>query len=60
MTKRGIDMASLVAGVLSAGFGVLLLLDATGVLRLRFAAYGPLAALLIGATLLASGLSRRG
>jgi hypothetical protein len=60
MSGRRIDTASVVAGVLSAGFGVLLLLDATGALDLRFAAYAPLAALLVGAPLLASGLTRRG
>jgi len=58
MKRAGIDMTSVVAGVLTAGFGVVLLLDATGVLALRFAGYAPLAALLVGATLLASGLNR--
>ena len=57
---RRTDLTSIVAGVLIAGYGVVLLLDASGVLRLRFAAYGPLAALLVGATLLVSGLTRRG
>ena len=57
---RRTDLSSIVAGVLIAGYGVVLLLDASGVLRLRFAAYGPLAALLVGATLLVSGLTRRG
>jgi hypothetical protein len=57
---RRTDLTSIVAGVLITGFGVVLLLDATGALRLRFAAYGPLAALLVGATLLVSGLTRRG
>ena len=53
------ELTSLICGVLVALFGVLLLLDATGVLDLRFAALGPLACLLVGATLLASGLTRR-
>jgi hypothetical protein len=57
---RRIDAAALVAGVLVTGFGVVLLLDATDQLHLRFAALAPIAALMIGATLLASGLSRRG
>jgi hypothetical protein len=60
MRGRRVDAASVVAGVLSAGFGVVLLLDATGGLDLRLAGYAPLAALLVGATLLASGLTRRG
>jgi hypothetical protein len=46
--------------VLVTGFGVVLLLDATHQLNLRFAALAPIAALMIGATLLANGLSRRG
>jgi hypothetical protein len=50
----------LVAGVLVAAFGVVLLLDASGDLDLRFGALAPIAALICGATLLASGLSRRG
>jgi hypothetical protein len=54
------DVASLVAGVLVALFGLVLLLDATGTLDLRFAALAPLACLVVGATLLASGLTRRG
>ena len=54
------DAASLVCGVLVALFGVVLLLDATGALDLRFAALAPMACLLVGATLLASGLTRRG
>jgi hypothetical protein len=57
---KRIDAAALVAGVLVTGFGVVLLLDATHQLNLRFAALAPIAALMIGATLLANGLSRRG
>jgi hypothetical protein len=56
---RRIDIAALVAGVLVAMFGVVLLLDASGDVSLRFAALAPIAALLAGATLLAAGLSRR-
>lgn len=52
------DRAALVAGLLIAAFGVVLLLDATGSLDLRFAALAPIAALICGATLLAAGLSR--
>jgi hypothetical protein len=49
----------LVAGLLVAAFGVVLLLDAAGSLDLRFAAFGPIAVFVCGATLLATGLSRR-
>ena len=52
------DLVALVAGVLVAAFGVVLLLDAGGDLHLRFAALAPIAALICGATLLAAGLSR--
>ena len=54
------NLPVLVAGVLIAAFGVVLLLDASGDLDLGFAALPPIAALICGATLLASGLSRRG
>jgi hypothetical protein len=54
------DLATLVAGLLVAGFGVILLLDAESDLDFGFAALGPIAAFICGATLLASGLSRRG
>jgi hypothetical protein len=52
-------LPELVAGVLVAAFGVLLLLDAGGDMDLHFAALAPIAAFICGATLLASGLSRR-
>jgi hypothetical protein len=58
--RSRLDPASLVTGVLVALFGVVLLLNATGAIDLRFAALGPMACLLVGATLLASGLTRRG
>ena len=54
------NLPVLVAGVLVAAFGVVLLLDASGDLDLRFGALAPIAALICGGTLLASGLSRRG
>ena len=53
------DRAVLVAGLLVAAMGVFLLLDATGSLDLRLAAFGPIAAFVCGATLLATGLARR-
>jgi hypothetical protein len=58
MAKR-IDLASLVAGLVVALFGVVLLLDANDDLSLRFAALWPIAAFMAGATLLAAGLARR-
>jgi hypothetical protein len=53
------DIPSLVAGVVIALLGFVLLLDRTDVLDLRFAALGPLACAALGAILLASGLARR-
>ena len=53
------ELPSLVAGIGLVIFGVVLLLDATGSIDLRFAALAPLACALAGAVLLASGLSRR-
>jgi hypothetical protein len=52
------DLASLVAGLGILAMGVALLLDATGALDLRFAGFVPLACAAIGATLLASGMTR--
>ncbi len=56
---RRMDMAALVGGLLVAAFGVVLLLDASGDIRLRFAALAPIAAFVAGAALLAAGLDRR-
>jgi len=56
---RRLDYAALVAGLLIAAFGVVLLLDANGDLHLRFAAVAPIAAFIAGATLLTAGLTRR-
>jgi hypothetical protein len=53
-------MAALVAGALIAAFGVLLVLDASGDVNLKFVALAPIAAFIAGATLLAAGLTRRG
>ena len=55
---RSPDLTSLVAGACVIAFGVLLLLDATGALELRFAVLAPVACAVLGATLLASGMSR--
>jgi hypothetical protein len=54
------DAPALVAGLMVIAFGVVLLLDAGGQIHLTFAALGPLAAAAVGATLVASGLARRG
>jgi hypothetical protein len=53
------EPTSLVAGLVLAAFGVLLLLDAGGTIDLHLAALGPLACAMVGAILLASGLTRR-
>lgn len=53
------DVTSLVAGAGTIVFGAVLLADALGGLTLDFAWLGPLACAVVGAILLASGLSRR-
>lgn len=53
------DRTSLVAGLAIVVFGLVLLLDRTDVLDLRFTALAPLALAMIGVILLASGLARR-
>lgn len=53
------DPVALVAGLVIAGFGVVLLLDSTDSLDLRFGAIAPIACAVLGAILLTSGLSRR-
>ena len=58
VARREFDTTSLVAGLVVAGFGTLLLLDQTNVLNLRFGWFWPAAAATLGAILLASGLSR--
>ena len=59
MAKR-LDMAALVAAALIAILGVVLLLDASGDVNLRFGALAPIGAFIAGATLLTAGLTRRG
>jgi hypothetical protein len=54
------DPGGLVAGLGVLAIGVLVLLDGTGTLRLRFGLLGPLVCLVVGGALLAAGLSRRG
>ncbi len=55
---REIDATSLVAGLVLVAFGVVLLLDSSGTLRLTFGTMAPMAFAVIGAILLATGLSR--
>ena len=57
--RRDIDRLSLVAGLVIAAFGIVLLLDRTGTLRLTFGAMAPMAFAVLGAILLVSGLTRR-
>ena len=57
--SRDIDRVSLVAGLLFVVFGVVLLLDRTETLRLTFGTMAPMAFAVVGAILLATGLSRR-
>ncbi len=57
--RRSADPASLVAGIAVLALGVLLLLDATGTLNLRFGVLGPVVCAATGAILLASGMTRR-
>jgi len=52
------DLTSVVAGVCVIGLGVVLLLDATGTLELRFAVLAPAACAALGAILVASGMTR--
>ena len=58
-TRARPDVPSLAGGLAVIALGAVLLLDATDVWALRFAALAPLACAAIGVVLLASGLSRR-
>jgi hypothetical protein len=58
VTRRP-DPASVVAGIAVLALGVLLLLDASGTLDLRFGVLAPVACAATGAILLASGMTRR-
>ena len=55
-----LDVVSLVAGVVIAALGITLLLDRSGVVDLRFAELAPITLAVVGAILLASGLTRSG
>jgi hypothetical protein len=52
------DATSLVAGILIAGLGGLVLLDELGAIDLSFAAFAPAVCAVLGAILLTRGLSR--
>lgn len=56
--RRSADPTSLVAGIAVLALGLLLLLDATGTLELRFGVLAPAACAAMGAILLASGMTR--
>lgn len=58
-TVRRPDPVTLVAGLALAAYGAVLLLDNADVLDLRFGVIAPITCALVGAILLASGLSRR-
>ena len=60
MAAKKLQIAPLVAGIGLVLVGVLVLLDAQDVISLSFAALAPLACAIVGATLLASGLTRSG
>jgi hypothetical protein len=56
--RRSADVTSIVAGLALIAFGGVLLADAVGAIELSFAALGPVACAVLGAILLAAGLSR--
>jgi hypothetical protein len=56
--RRNADLTSVVAGIAVVALGVLLLLDASGTLELRFGVLAPVACAALGAILLASGMTR--
>jgi hypothetical protein len=56
--RRSPDIASIVAGIALVAFGGVLLADAAGAIALTFEAVGPITCAVVGAILLATGLSR--
>jgi len=58
--RRVADSVSLVAGIAVILLGLLLVLDQTGVLELRFDYLGPAVLAAVGAVLLVAGLSKDG
>ena len=57
--KPGADRVSIVAGLAVGGLGVVLLLDQTGLIELRFGYALPLILACVGAIMLAAGLDGR-
>lgn len=57
--RRSPDRLLLVAGCVIAAFGVVLLLDRTETIELTFGSMAPMAFAVVGAVLLATGLTRR-
>lgn len=53
------DVPALVSGLAIMGFGVALLLDATGQVDMGFGTMAPIVCASLGATLMALGLGRR-
>jgi hypothetical protein len=60
MPRARLEIGPLVAGLGVVLVGVLALLDSQGVLSLHFGVLGPVICGVLGATLLAIGLTRRG
>jgi hypothetical protein len=58
--RRVADSVALAAGIAVTALGLLLLLDQTGVLELRFDYVGPAVLAAVGAVLLVAGLSKDG
>ena len=56
--RRRPDLTSVVAGACVVALGVVLLIDATGTVDLRFGVLAPAVCAALGAILLASGLTR--
>ena len=56
--RRSPDIASIVAGIALVAFGGVLLADAVGAFSLSFEAFAPIVCAVVGAILLAAGLTR--
>ena len=56
--RRSPDLTSVVAGIALVAFGGVLLADAVGAIALSFEALGPILCAVVGAILLAAGLTR--
>ncbi len=59
MRRERPDRLLLVAGCVIAAFGLVLLLDRTDTIELTFGSTAPMAFAVVGAVLLATGLTRR-